>query len=255
MKLAGLIAVIATGLLLLAATGDFPAWGDSESPANDSRLSKTYLTDAMVKTEVPNVVTAVLADYRGFDTMFETVVIFTAGLAIIGVLSIFRTKEQEDTLPEEAELVCVDEGDLVVTTTCRLLVPVIQLFALYVLAHGHHSPGGGFQSGVMLGASFILMAIAYGLPAALLRLSEKRAITLAAVGILIYGGIGLLALLLGGNFLDYGVLSKILPATDETWARSHAMLGVETGVAFTVTAIMFAIYANLASRGKLKGGL
>jgi multicomponent Na+:H+ antiporter subunit B len=255
MKLVGFLAVVATGLLLLAATGDFPAWGDSESPANDNRLSKGYLTDAMVQTEVPNVVTAVLADYRGFDTMFETVVIFCAGLAIIGILSIYRTKEHEGEMPEDAVPDCAEEGDLIVRTTSRLLVPVIQLFALYVLAHGHHSPGGGFQSGVMLGASFILMAIAFGLPAALLRLSEKRAITLAAVGILIYAGIGVWAMLLGGNFLDYGVLHKILPATNETWARSHAMLGVETGVAFTVTAIMFAIYANLATRGNLKGGL
>lgn len=255
MKLVGFLAVLATGALLLAATGDFPAWGDSESPANDNRLSKGYITDAIVQTEVPNVVTAVLADFRGFDTMFETVVIFVAGLAIIGVLSIFRSRDGDKSPPEEAEPDTSEAGDLIVRTTCRLLVPVIQLFALYVLAHGHHSPGGGFQSGVILGASFILIAIAYGLPTALLRLSEKRAITLAAVGVIIYAGIGLLAMLLGGNFLDYSVLHKILPATNETWARSHAMLGVETGVAFTVMAIMFAIYANLASRGKLHGGL
>ena len=107
----------------------------------------------------------------------------------------------------------------------------------------------------MLGASYILMAISYGLPATLLRFSERRAIVLAAVGVIIYAGFGVASMLLGSNFLDYSILHKIMPGTNETWARSHSMLGVEIGVAFTVTAIMFAIYANLSTRGKLSGGL
>ena len=52
---------------------------------------------------------------------------------------------------------------LIVKTVCRRLVPFIQLFGLYVVIHGHTSPGGGFQGGVILGASFILLAIAYGI--------------------------------------------------------------------------------------------
>ncbi len=251
MKLIGFLAVLVTGALLLVATGDFPDWGDPHSPANDSPTSNFYLEETLARTEVPNVVTAVLADYRGFDTMFETVVIFTAGLSIIAILRMMGTT----TIPRMPSAECPGEDDLIVTTTCRMVVPVIQIFALYVLAHGHHSPGGGFQGGVMFGASFILFALAYGLPATMCRFAEKRAVMLAAVGILIYAGIGLLCLLMGSNFLDYSILHKIMPGTNETWARSHSMLGVEIGVAFTVTAIMFAIYANLATRGKLEGGL
>ena len=86
-------------------------------------------------------------------------------------------------------------------------------------------------------------------------LSERRTIVFAAAGVLIYAGIGVVCLLLGKNFLDYGILEKVLPATDEKWARSHAMLGVEIGVAFTVTTIMFAIYANLSTHGRLRRGL
>ena len=71
---------------------------------------------------------------------------------------------------------------------------------------------------------------------------------------MIYAGIGLLAMFLGGEFLDYAELASIFPVSREM-ARYHAMLGVEIGVAFTVTTVMFAIYANLSTRGRLEKGL
>jgi multicomponent Na+:H+ antiporter subunit B len=143
----------------------------------------------------------------------------------------------------------------IIQTICRLLAPFMQLFALYVIAHGHYSPGGGFQGGVILGASFILLALAYDLDFLLKRMSEKWMLLLANFGVLLYAGIGALAMLLGANFLDYSILSRILPATSPVMARSHAMLGVEIGVAFTVMAIMVLLYANIASNGKLDKGL
>lgn len=248
MRTIALITVFITGSLLFYAVGDFPAWGDPHSPASEYRVSQHYITKIFEETSVPNFVTAVLADYRGYDTMFETVVIFTGGIAIIAILTLIPPRK-ENIKPEPD-----DFTDVIVDTTCRLLVPVIQLFALYVIAHGHHSPGGGFQGGVIFGASLILLAITRDLGAALKRLSAKRFVILGAVGVLIYAGFGLACVLLGENFLDYHILHKIMPATPIE-ARSHSMLGVEIGVGFTVTSIMFGIYANLATRGKLKGGL
>lgn len=251
MKFFGFVAVVIVGILLLAATGDFPGWGDPHSPASEGQVSGFYIEQTINETKVPNMVTAVLADYRGYDTMFETVVIFIAGIGIIAVLRTFGDDEAD--VPDESE---ADDGgsDLIVRSTCRLVVPLIQLFALYVVAHGHHSPGGGFQGGVMLGASYILLALACGLPAAKRRMGERRAIMLAAAGIIIYAGWGVACLICGGNFLDYASLDPLLPG-DKGMARSHSMLAVEIGVAFTVTAIMFAIYSNLATRGRLEKGL
>jgi multicomponent Na+:H+ antiporter subunit B len=85
-------------------------------------------------------------------------------------------------------------------------------------------------------------------------MSLPKCIIIAAAGIILYGGIGFLSMLLGGEFLDYAELEKVLPVSREM-ARYHAMLGVEIGVGFTVTSIMFALYANLSSEGRLKGGL
>ena len=250
-KLAAAVVILTGGLLLYAAT-DFPAWGDLESPASDSEVSKHFIAETGVDTEVPNMVTAVLADYRGFDTMFETVVIFIAGIAILGILKLTGKDAIRPARKRKDEV--ADVPDLIVAHTVRLLVPVIQLFAFYVLAHGHVSPGGGFQGGVIMGASFILVALAWDLPRAMDRLSVDRAILFAGVGILIYAGIGLLSMLLGGEFLDYAELSAIFPVSREM-ARYYAMLGVEIGVAFTVTTVMFAIYASLSSKGRLEGGL
>lgn len=251
MKVVALVTVIITGGLLLYATSDFPAWGDPLSPANVSDLSQHYITESRVETEVPNLVTAVLADYRGYDTMFETVVIFVAGLAILAVLSQGRSKDEVTRVISDERF---EDRDMITITTCRLVVPLLQLFALYVLAHGHYSPGGGFQGGVMLGASFILIALTSGLPSALQRLSIERAVTVAGLGVLVYAGTGLVCMFLGKNFLDYHILHKLLPA-DAVKARYHSMLIVEIGVALTVTAIMFTIYAALSSKGRMRGGL
>ena len=252
MKIFGLIAVVIVGLLLLAATGDFAAFGDPDSPANEGRLSSHYIENTAKETKVPNMVTAVLADYRGFDTMFETVVIFVAGIGIIGVLRSFE--KAADAAPDLPQQWPENDDDLIVRITAHLVTPVLQLFALYVVAHGHHSPGGGFQGGVMLGASYILLALACGLPSAKRHLGERKTIVLAAVGIILYAGWGAACVLYGGNFLDYSALDPVIPQ-DAQMARSHSMLGVEIGVAFTVTAIMFAIYANLSTRGRLEHGL
>jgi len=258
MKALGLIVVLVVGALLIYAEGDFPAWGDPQSPASQHAISQHFITQAIEETAVPNMVTAVLADYRGYDTMFETVVIFTAGIAIIGIIGMARLTDRESLSPL-AETQPGDR-DMIVINTCRLLIPIMQLFAFYVVAHGHHSPGGGFQGGVILGASFILWAIARDLPTALQGIRPRRMIFLAALGVVIYAGTGALSLAMDAKLLDYSALQGLLPPAppdavpNEIMARSHGMLVVEVGVAFTVSAIMFGIYTYLASAGRLKGG-
>ena len=151
MKIFSLIPVVAVGVLLLWAAQDFPKWGDVDSPASKSPVSSHFIGNTGVDTEVPNLVTAVLADYRGFDTMFETVVVFIAGIAVLAILK-GSTKGRGRRKDHEVEA----EPDLIVVHTVRLIVPVIQIFAFYVLAHGHVSPGGGFQGGVLIGRALSL---------------------------------------------------------------------------------------------------
>ncbi|MCG2722265.1 MAG: hypothetical protein L6290_09665 [Thermodesulfovibrionales bacterium] len=85
MKFIAFVVVLITGALLIYATVDMPDWGDPNSPAN-THVSPRYLEESLEKTATPNVVTAVLADYRGYDTLGETTVIFTAGVVCILLL-------------------------------------------------------------------------------------------------------------------------------------------------------------------------
>ncbi|UCH44717.1 MAG: Na(+)/H(+) antiporter subunit B [Nitrospiraceae bacterium] len=146
-----------------------------------------------------------------------------------------------------------DFENIIIKTVCRAIIPFIQLYGLYVIAHGHYSPGGGFQGGCILAASFILMVLAYDIKEMKKRMSEKINTILCSTGVIIYTGIGLLCVILGANFLDYGILEIILPA-DAEHSRSLGILGVEIGVGFTVMAVMVSIFLNIASAGEHEDG-
>jgi len=143
--------------------------------------------------------------------------------------------------------------NIVIQTICRILAPFLQIYALYVIAHGHYSPGGGFQGGCILAASFILMVIAYDINAVKKRMSEKITTLYCSLGVFIYAGIGLLCIILGANYLDYGILHKILPV-DPVKARAMGTLGIEVGVGLTVMAVMVSIFLNIASGGEHEEG-
>lgn len=274
MKFLGVVIVCLTGALLLYGTGEFPDWGDPNSPAS-LHLSNDYIEKAFEETQVPNLVTAVLADYRGFDTMFETSVIFCAGLACFLLLRDFSQKKErfyrhiptgvilhvknsKKILKVGKEFEHMDKdwvpSDLIIKTVCRIIIPFIQLYALYVVAHGDFSPGGGFQGGVIFGSSLILLAISYDLKTLVNRIKEKVLGIYAAIGVLIYVGIGAICMPMGGNFLDYSKLAPLVPG-DPHHIRALGMLGIEIGVGIAVTAVMAIIYINIVSEGRHDEGL
>ena len=131
-----------------------------------------------------------------------------------------------------------EQQSIIVKTLCRLLAPFIQVFGLYVIMHGHTSPGGGFQGGVILASSFILLAIGFGIEEVKRRFSLVAVTVFTSTGVLIYAGTGVVCLLLGANFLDYGILPVAEP-------RSIGMLAIEVGVGITVMAAMVSIFHDL----------
>ena len=130
------------------------------------------------------------------------------------------------------------QGSIIITTLTRLLTPFIQLFGLYVIMHGHSSPGGGFQGGVILGAGFILIAISFGVDEARKRFSEGVVAILSSGGVFVFAAVGVLCLFLGANYLDYGILPVVDP-------RSMGMLVVEIGIGVTVMGVMISIFRDL----------
>ena len=177
--------------------------------------------------------------------MFETAVVF---IAMLGIFTLLRREEKDDELDQIND-------SLIIRVAARFMTPFIQLFGLYVIAHGHYSPGGGFQGGVILGTSLILLAMANNMAFVKTFLCVEKMVSLAAIGVLIFAGWGLVPMAFGHPFLDYSAWSNILPFTGEVMARSHSMLAVEIGVAITVMTGMYGIYMSLVSDGGMKKGL
>jgi len=129
--------------------------------------------------------------------------------------------------------------DLIVRTIARLMTPFIQLFALYILMHGHATPGGGFQAGVIMAASFILIAIALGLDEAKNRVKQKARLLLESFGPINYAVIGITCIIFGGHYLQYAVV-PLLPSPQ---AVSAVLISaVEVGIGITVMAMVTTIF-------------
>jgi len=132
---------------------------------------------------------------------------------------------------------------VIVQRISLLLIPFIQLFALYVLFHGHYSPGGGFQAGVLIGASIILKVLVasnYRGMNSFLRVE----LLIACFGLGIYAVIGTIPLFYNAEFFDYGAIQFL--AAHEDKRRYWSILIAETGVMTVVAMTLVLIFHILA---------
>ena len=235
-----LAVVLVTGVLLIYGTLDMPYFGSVDAPAH-LHVAPRYINNSMQEIGVPNIVTSVLASYRGYDTLGEVVVIFTAGVGVLALLSAVRRPEEDVEI--DSVNVSMHEKYLILRVVTKILIPFILLFALYVQFHGDYGPGGGFQAGVIFAAAIILYSMLFGMSTARRVISQPLIQLLSAIGVLVYGSVGVVSLVNGGNFLDYNLLS------DDPVAGQHlGILLVELGIGCTVTSVMIIIFFNFAGR-------
>jgi len=187
-------------------------------------------------------VTAVLASYRGYDTLGETTVIFTAGLGVLALLGRFGRKSPLLVSPAMSD-------NVILRVISRALIPFILMFGLYVQFHGDFGPGGGFQAGVMLAVAFILYAMVFGITKAQQIIPPWLLHILTATGVLIYGGTGVVAMLAGGTYLDYDLL-----AHDPVHGQHLGIFLVELGVGITVSSVMLSIFFDFTARREIRNG-
>jgi multicomponent Na+:H+ antiporter subunit B len=248
---AGPLAIcLAVGAVLVYATYQLPTYGSPDNPVH-THVAPRYIQISPAEIGVPNMVTSVLSSYRGFDTFGETTVVFTAAIGVLLILNQRRRRKTEEEEKAQSErsgrsrnlLGIGSDHDLIPHIVAKLLIPFILLFALYVQFHGDFGPGGGFQAGVIFAAGFILYALIFGLRYTEKVLSQNAVLKLVAFGVLLYGGVGVVGILLGGNFLDYNVLSS-----DPVSGQHLGILLIELGVGITVAAAMLAIYYAFVGR-------
>ncbi len=135
--------------------------------------------------------------------------------------------------------------NLILHVVAKFVIPLIILFALYVQFHGDFGPGGGFQAGVIFGAALILYSLVFGLDAAEQIIPARWLQRLAALGVVIYAGVGVVSLFLGANYLDYNPLGSYPVA-----GQHLGILLVELGVGITVAAVMLILFFTFAGRGR-----
>ena len=136
-------------------------------------------------------------------------------------------------------------NDIVLRVVGKLLIPFAVLFALYVQFHGDFGPGGGFQAGVIVAAAVVFYALIYGLAEARRVVPDRVVEAMVALGVLVYAGVGVAGMVLGGNYLDYFVLHA-----NPVEGQHRGIFWVEAGVAITVSGVMLKIFYLFAGRGR-----
>jgi multicomponent Na+:H+ antiporter subunit B len=244
------LAVVASAtLVVLYATFDKPRFGDPGAPVHQ-HVAPWYLEKTPEYIGIPNVVTAVLGSFRGYDTLGEVFVVFTAGIGVLFLLSARRGGARRGApdyrAPGERDASGIGLREHVIPRVVgRLVVPFILLFGLYVQFHGEYGPGGGFQAGALIAAAFILYALVEGEDRTLAALPQRWLHALMVGGALLYGGVGLAGIALGSNFLDYSVL-----AADPVAGQHLGIILIELGVGMTVTGTLLSIFHAFAARDR-----
>lgn len=135
---------------------NMPPFGAANTPANSSEVIKRYIEQGLSETGAVNIVAGVILDYRAFDTLGESHVLFTAAMVV--TLLLVRIHEQEEPIENKE----VMEKDTILKVTAKVLTPTIILFGIYVILAGHLGPGGGFSGGSIIGAGLILYSVSFG---------------------------------------------------------------------------------------------
>jgi multicomponent Na+:H+ antiporter subunit B len=221
LALFGISAAVLAGLLLWSLAG-LPAFGDFEG-----EYGRILNSVAGTERHVTNVVSSVVFDYRGFDTLGEEFILFTS---VMGVALLLREARDDRERPRDEV-----RSDAVRLVGLALVGPTV-LLGLYVIAHGYLTPGGGFQGGVGVAAGLVLLyaagryrAYRAASPTSLLDFGE-------GVGVGTYAAVGVAALISGAaylaNVVDLGTKGTL--ASGGTIAILNAASGLAVAAAFVL---------------------
>ena len=195
--------IITIFLLLVVAWGLIIVLEEIPFGTSKTKVGTYYIEKGKEETGASNIVTSVVVNYRGFDTLGEVTVLFVAAIGLGAVLATRGKKEKREIKP----------ASLVLYTGCRFLFPLILLFGAYIFIHGHLTPGGGFQGGAIVASAFVLVYLGCRRR----RISETGSKTIESLGGLVFIGVGLVGLAVGGhyflsNYLPKGELNALFSA-------------------------------------------
>ncbi|OQY38934.1 MAG: sodium:proton antiporter [Candidatus Cloacimonetes bacterium 4572_65] len=173
----------------------FQMYQDYEPATELNELATQYVEGAQEDLNTQNVVTSVVVTYRGLDTLGEITVLFLATAGVGFLLS--RKKKGAKTSAK------LREASEIFKTSTQFLFPLIVLFGVYIFVHGHLTPGGGFQGGVLIASAFVMMMLSeqsYKINKFVLGITES-------LSGFFYVLIGIVGIFLAKGFLDPSFMS------------------------------------------------
>jgi len=187
-----LLAIVAVGISLSLAQIPFGM--------PKTKVGRHYIDKGIEETGATNIVTSVVVNYRGFDTLGEVTVLFIAAIGLGAVLTASGKEKMRETEP----------ASLILKTGCKLLFPLILIFGAYIFIHGHLTPGGGFQGGAIIASGFLLIYLGCRER----RISKIASNLAESLGGLVFVVMGLLGFVFSSyflfNFLPKGTANTLL---------------------------------------------
>lgn len=240
-KFFSVIFCVILAAVLVGTVNFMPLFADDNTPTANE-VYEHYVGEGRDQTGAVNTVAGMILDYRAFDTLGESFVLFTATCAVLLLL------EQSKNKPIKKRETFSYANDPIVCTVVKILTPIIIVFGVYVLFNGHLSPGGGFSGGSVLGAGFILFAMAYGEDFAAKVISPKiiRVITICSLSF--YCLSKTYSFFTGNEF--NGVHSIITPGTPGDFLSGGLILPLNIAVGLVVCCTMYSFYM-IFKRGRL----
>ena len=226
----------AVAVLLLYVVVLLPPMGDADNPTN-LNVVPHYIEHGEQEAGTKNIITGILFNYRGYDTMGEVAIICAASTAVLAVLGI--GKKNSRTFVDQSDV----KFSYITRTAVIFLIPFIILFSIYIVIYGTTLPGGGFQGGAIIAAGIIIFTIVFGFHEATNRIQSRFRTVLASAGIVAFFLVGTAGVIGGANFLTYILpqLSTQIQPVVRTLMLLIVQFGVGIDVGIIFTSILFAM--------------
>ena len=231
-------------VLLLYTVTTLPAFGDPNHPINNE-VSARYIENGLQETGAVNIVTGMILDYRAFDTLGESSVLFTAAMVVLFLLRKDKDSAKYSQLAQSMEenphsdTFYEPKNDIILQKTAFILVPIVLLLGVYVVLNGHLSPGGGFSGGAIMGAGLILYVSAFGFAQMRKLFTYKTYQRIVLLALLTYAMSKCYSFFTGANHIH----SVIPLGTPGAILSSGLILVLNICVGFIVACTMYCFYA------------
>ncbi|WP_409969552.1 MnhB domain-containing protein [Bengtsoniella intestinalis] len=228
--------------ILLVTVSFLPAFGDADAPINNE-VSTRYIEQGLAETGATNIVSGMILDYRAFDTLGESAVLFLASVSVFMLMKNTESHPEHGTVHHRYRKV---QRDPIVKNIAKYIIPFLLVFGIYIVLNGHLSPGGGFAGGSVMGASLILYSSAYGYESIRKVITQKRVRRVTFCSLSFYAVAKSYSFYTGAHHLETGI--PLGNAGDIL--SSGLILPLNICVGLIVTCTMYSFY-SLFTKGDI----